>query len=60
MIGLIFSSESAIWIEANMKISRTVLERSFIEPNDDCNGCRLNLKEIVCIIQSIPSESMSI
>ena len=30
-----------------MKISRTVLERRFIEPNDDRNGCRLNLKEIM-------------
>lgn len=30
-----------------MKISRTVLERRFFEPNDDRNGCRLNLKEIM-------------
>jgi len=30
-----------------MKISRTVLERRFFEPNDDRNGCQLNLKEIM-------------
>ena len=30
-----------------MKISRTVLERRFFEPNDDRNGCRLNPKEIM-------------
>lgn len=30
-----------------IKISRTVLERRFFEPNDDRNGCRLNLKEIM-------------
>jgi len=30
-----------------MKISRTVLERRFFEPNDDHNGCRLNRNEIM-------------
>ena len=30
-----------------MKISRTVLERRFFELNDDRNGCRRNLKEIM-------------
>jgi len=30
-----------------MKISRTVLERRFFKPNDNRNGCRLNLKEIM-------------
>jgi len=32
-----------------MKISSTVLERRFFEPNDDRNGCRLNQPEVLTI-----------